>query len=138
MKPQIQHQPHRRPLLLIEDDAIDETAFRRAAQYAALAMPIICATSAEEALTRLGQAPRPSLIVLDLNLPGMDGITALERLLPFRIPIVVLTTSRDERDIARAYTAGVSGYFAKPLDNNDYLTVIAAIGRYWSLCEPAP
>lgn len=129
--------PHR-PWLLIEDDAVDEMAFRRAAARAGLTAPIISSASVEAALILLRQAPRPLLIILDLNLPGRGGLDALPELRLHHIPVVVLTTSQDERDIAQAHAAGIAGFFAKPLDRNQYQQTIAALVTYWGLSEDAP
>jgi len=128
----------KRPWLLIEDDGVDEQAFRRAVAQAGLTAPVVCATSTETALARLRETPRPLLIVLDLNLPGRGGLDALSELRVHQIPIVVLTTSCDERDIASAYAAGACGYFAKALDRTTYQDTVATMVRYWSISEDAP
>lgn len=128
----------KRPWLLVEDDSVDEQAFRRAASHAGLSAPILCATSAEAAVQRAQEIPRPLLIVLDLNLPGRGGLDALSDLRRFGIPVVVLTTSRDERDIAAAFSAGVAGFFAKPLDRVAYQDTVANMVRYWHRSEEAP
>lgn len=128
----------KRPWLLIEDDSVDEQAFRRAVAQAGLTAPVICATSTEAALTRLRENPRPLLIILDLNLPGRGGLDALGDFRAHQVPIVVLTTSRDERDIASAFAAGACGYFAKALDRDVYQDTVSAMVRYWSISEDAP
>lgn len=128
----------KRPWLLVEDDSVDEQAFRRAASHAGLGAPIICVTSAEDAVQRVQDLPRPLVIVLDLNLPGRGGLDAIPDLRRCGIPLVVLTTSRDERDIAAAFAAGVAGFFAKPLDRAAYQETVANLVRYWQLSEEAP
>ena len=128
-------------ILLVEDDEIDVLAFRRAA--ADLHWRIRTAASAEEALTllrsRTGRAP---LIVLDLNLPGLNGHDFLSRLRAEPtgrdLAVIVLTTSRDPRDIASAWAKHISGYFAKPLDPTDYREMVIAIDQYWSRSETPP
>ena len=128
-------------ILLIEDDDIDVLAFRRAAE--GFGWRIAVARSADEAIAQLsvGSGRRP-LIVLDLNLPGLDGHGFLARLRAdaslASIPVVVLTTSTDRRDITRAYGAQIVGYFAKPLDRGAFRAVVTAIHDYWSLAEPPP
>lgn len=130
--------PSRRPWLLIEDDEIDEIAFRRAAEQAGFSTPIICCASIETALARLNESPRPLVVLLDLNLPGRSGLDAMPDLRTHGIPIVILTTSRDERDRSRAYAAGAAGYFSKPLDRTAYQIAMTALIRYWDLAEDVP
>jgi CheY-like chemotaxis protein len=128
-------------ILLVEDDEVDVLAFRRAAE--GLGWRIRLAPGAEEALialrTRSGKAP---LVVLDLNLPGLDGHDFLARLRAEpggrNVPVIVLTTSRDPRDVAAAWAAHVAGYFAKPLDRSDYRNMVLAIDQYWSRSEAPP
>lgn len=127
-----------RPWLLIEDDQVDDLAFRRAAAQAGLTAPIITVASAEAALAQMGRSPRPRIIILDLNLPGRDGLDVLPELRTGGAPVVVLTTSRDERDRDRAHTGGAAGYFAKPLDRRAYQAVIDCLVRYWTLAEEPP
>lgn len=128
-------------ILLIEDDDIDVLAFRRAAE--GFGWRIAVARSADDALAQLALGTgRKPLIVLDLNLPGLDGHGFLARLRAdptlAALPVVVLTTSTDRRDIARAYGAQVAGYFAKPLDRGAFRAVVTAIHDYWSRAEPPP
>ncbi len=124
-----------RPWLLIEDDQVDDIAFRRAAAQAGLTAPIITATTAEAALVQMGRSPRPRIVILDLNLPGRAGLDILSELRAAGAPVVVLTTSRDERDRDRAHAGGAAGYFAKPLDRHAYQAVIDCLVRYWCLAE---
>jgi len=128
----------RRPWLLIEDDTIDDVAFRRAAKQAGLTAPIVTTPTIDTALVRLLQAPRPRLIILDLNLPGRGGLDALGDLRHHGIPIVILTTSRDERDVARAHASGIAGFFAKPLDRQAYQDTVTLLVQYWNRAEVAP
>lgn len=128
-------------ILLVEDDEVDVLAFRRAAE--GLGWRIRTLKSAEDALealrTRAGRSP---LVVLDLNLPGLDGHAFLDRLRADAagrlVPVIVLTTSRDPRDVGAAWGAHVAGYFAKPLDRADYRAMVVAIDQYWSRSEPPP
>ena len=80
-------------------------------------------------------APRPGLILLDLNMPRMDGREALEQIKVDpdlrRIPVVVLTTSRAEEDIYRSYDLGVSGYITKPVTFNGLVDAMRQLGDYW-------
>ncbi len=81
------------------------------------------------------QAPRPGLILLDLNMPRMDGREALEEIKANpnlrRIPVVVLTTSQAEEDIVKTYDLGVGGFITKPMTFDGLVKVVKSIGRYW-------
>jgi CheY-like chemotaxis protein len=80
-------------------------------------------------------APRPDLILLDLNMPRMDGrefLDAIKRDTVLKdIPVVVLTTSEVERDIAASYHLGAAGYITKPVDINQFMEAIRQLGEYW-------
>jgi CheY-like chemotaxis protein len=80
-------------------------------------------------------SPRPDLILLDLNLPKKDGREVLkeikEDVILRRIPVVILTTSRAENDILRAYDLHANAYITKPLDFNQFMTVVESIGNFW-------
>ena len=80
--------------------------------------------------------PRPALVVLDLNMPGKDGREALADMKADPalrgIPVVVLTTSRDEEDVARSYELGVSGFVHKPASYAALLEIVTVIGKYWT------
>jgi CheY-like chemotaxis protein len=82
-----------------------------------------------------GKAPRPGLILLDLNMPKKDGREALEEIKAhesFRhIPVVILTTSRDEADVLRSYNVGANSFIVKPVTFESLVEVIRLIGRYW-------
>ena len=84
---------------------------------------------------RFAQAPRPDLILLDLNLPRKDGREVLTELKGDpslkRIPVVVLTTSRAERDVLRAYDLNANCYITKPVDFNQFLEVVRSIEHFW-------
>jgi CheY-like chemotaxis protein len=105
-------------------------------------------TDGEEAiefLTRNGKyndAPRPDLILLDLNLPKMDGREVLEKIKADpdlkRIPVLVLSTSRSDRDVAGAYEHRANCYLAKPSELDEYLDVVRAIEAYWLSCVALP
>ncbi|MES2876856.1 MAG: response regulator [Pseudomonadota bacterium] len=84
---------------------------------------------------RFAAAPRPDLILLDLNMPRMDGrecLAALKKDESLRdIPVVILTTSEVERDVVASYNLGASGYIAKPVDIVQFITAIRHLGDYW-------
>jgi len=83
--------------------------------------------------------PRPGLILLDLNLPFMNGFEFMRALKADsdlrRIPVIVLTTSEQEADRDKAFALGAAGYIVKPLDFKQFVKVATAFDAYWSLCE---
>jgi CheY-like chemotaxis protein len=132
-----------RPLnvLLVEDNPGDVRLMREAFGNGSWKKKLDAVEDGEEALAYLrkqapyGAAPKPDLIFLDLNLPKKDGrevlfeIKADESLR--RIPVVVLTTSEAERDVARAYDLHANCYIKKPTDLDEYLEVIRACENFW-------
>ena len=122
------------PILLVEDSAEDVEATLRALRRAGLANPIHHCADGDEALDYLRHsgryadgrdAPVPGVILLDLNLPGTDGREVLEAVKRDSglkaIPVIVLTTSSDERDVQRCYEAGANSYVKKPVDFDGFL-----------------
>ncbi len=132
------------PILLVEDSPEDYETTVRAFQKARLCNPIFHCGDGDEALDFLyqrgaysdpAQAPRPSLILLDLNLPGTDGREVLDIIKQDQelkvIPVIVLTTSSDERDIQACYSAGANSYIAKPVDLEGFMSAIQELKDYW-------
>jgi CheY-like chemotaxis protein len=82
---------------------------------------------------------KPCIMLLDINLPKMNGLELLhamkdnERIK--RIPVVILTTSRDRHDRRESFNLGAAGYMIKPIDDDDFINLIDTIGRYWTLSE---
>lgn len=130
-----------RPLLLVEDDEIDVLTFQRSLKEIHLMNPVYVASDGEEALTILREPANtsPCLILLDLNMPRMTGLELLQILKQDtafkRIPVVVLTTSKDERDKIESFKLGVAGYMVKPVDYHQFVEVIRVIDQYWTLSE---
>lgn len=133
-----------RGILLIEDSPDDFEATARSFQKAGLANPLHWCSSGQEALDYLHQTGKykssagveqPALILLDLNMPGLDGRALLEIVKQDktlrRIPVVVLTTSSDARDIERCYELGASTYIQKPVDFDGLVEVAKVIRDYW-------
>jgi CheY-like chemotaxis protein len=84
---------------------------------------------------RFASAPRPSLVLLDLNMPRMNGLECLAQIkqdpMLRDIPVIILTTSDVERDIAASYNLGAAGFITKPVDMNQFIHTIGQIGHYW-------
>lgn len=132
------------PLLLVEDSPEDYEATVRALRKSNLRNPIFHCTDGDDALDYLyqreaykdpAQAPRPGIILLDLNLPGTDGREVLEDIKQDeslrKIPVIVLTTSSDERDIDACYAAGANSYIEKPVDLEGFVRAIQRCKAYW-------
>jgi len=130
-------------ILLADDDADDRTMVAEALEEALVKNPLVCVEDGVELLDYLfgtGQYeyPRPAppgLILLDLNMPRVDGREALARIKADpelrRIPIVILTTSRAEEDIFRTYDLGVNSFVTKPVTFTELVDVMALLGQYW-------
>jgi CheY-like chemotaxis protein len=132
------------PILLVEDSPEDFEATIRAFKKSGLKNPIIrCedGDSALEYLYRRGRwtdpekSPRPGVVLLDLNLPGTDGrevLTEIKKDEQLRhIPVIVLTTSNDRRDVEACYQAGANSYIQKPVDMDGFLKAIERLNGYW-------
>lgn len=130
-----------KPILLVEDDSVDAMTVRRALKELNRPNPLIHKTNGQEALEYLRDAgnERPYVILLDLNMPKMNGIEFLRIVkaddLLKSIPIVVLSTSNEECDIAESFKLNVTGYIVKQVDYKKFVETIRAIDRYWSLSE---
>ncbi|MFD2551145.1 response regulator [Bizionia sediminis] len=125
-------------VLLVEDDAIEIMKFRRVLEKLGLDHDITQCADGECALKFLKDAQvLPSIILLDLNMPRMDGLDFLKYLKDHSdykyIPTVILTTSNNKKDMLRCYQLGIAGYILKPLKYEDYENRIAAFFQYWSL-----
>jgi CheY-like chemotaxis protein len=131
-------------VLLVEDSPEDFEITLRGLQRTGLANPIHRCADGDEALDYLlhrglyahpDSAPRPGVILLDLNLPGTDGREVLSEIKANEelrtIPVVVLTTSSDERDIAACYEAGANSYVRKPVDLAGFMQAIQQLADFW-------
>ncbi len=125
-------------ILLVEDSSDDVLLTRKALLRARIANELHVASDGEQAMRFLRDehaGPRPDLVLLDLNLPGMDGREVLEEIKRDpalrQIPVVVLTTSAEERDVVRAYDAHVNAYVTKPLSFDDFIEAVRSIENFW-------
>lgn len=130
-----------RPILLVEDDRVDAKTVQRAFKDLRVTNRLDVVGNGEEALAFLRDAnnERPSLILLDLNMPKMNGIEFLRSAKQDdalkMIPVVVLTTSTAEQDVVDSYRLSVAGYMHKPVDYKQFVEVVRIIQFYWTVCE---
>lgn len=128
-------------ILLVEDDAVDVMNARRAFKKNNLTNPIYEARNGIEALQilRSGTLPRRHIVLLDLNMPKMNGLEFLRELRADpglqMTPVVVLTTSNGEKDKIEAYQLNVAGYLIKPVTFTSFVELMATLNKYWTLVE---
>jgi two-component system, response regulator len=131
-------------ILLAEDDPDDRLLTRRALEKSGLANTVDTVEDGEKLMKYLRHegeyadaeaAPRPGLILLDLNMPRMDGREALKKIKSDselrRIPVIVLTTSEAEQDILQSYDLGVNAFVTKPVTFDDLTNALQALGEFW-------
>lgn len=134
-------------VLLVEDDEVDIMNVKRAFKRNNITNPLFVANNGLEALEMLRkqddhQSLIPSgrrIILLDLNMPRMGGLEFLQELRADPqlrpIPVIVLTTSNQDRDLIEAYNLNVAGYILKPVTFTNFAEVMATLNKYWALCE---
>jgi hypothetical protein len=135
-----------RPILLIEDNPMDEDLTRRAFARRKVVNPIEVARDGEQALEYLDRwqagNPLPVVILLDINLPKVNGLEILRQFKASpsvqKVPIIVLTTSAEDRDIKVAYELGANSYIVKPVDFEKFLEVAGQIDLYWNMINIPP
>jgi two-component system, response regulator len=139
-------------ILLVEDNPSDVGLTRRALAKSHIANQVVVAEDGQDALDYLFGAGAyagrdvselPALVLLDLKLPRVDGLEALRQIRAnertSRLPVVILTTSREEQDVAQSYDLGANSYIRKPVDFTQFAEAIANVGLYWLvLNESAP
>ena len=131
-------------ILLIEDNPDDAELAIRALRKHKLANNLMHLKDGEEAVNFLfsGQSPIPKLILLDLKMPKIDGIEILKKLKsdPQKkvIPVVVLTSSKEEKDIVESYRLGVNAYIVKPVDFEKFVSAVTEIGLFWLVLNQPP
>jgi CheY-like chemotaxis protein len=130
-----------RPILLAEDDSVDAMTVKRAFSELKVNNELIRVTNGEEALEYLKTHAdkMPCVILLDLNMPRMNGIEFLKVAKADdelrQIPVVVLTTSKDDRDKVESFKFSVAGYIVKPVDYKKFVEAVKILNLYWTLSE---
>jgi CheY-like chemotaxis protein len=127
------------PILLVEDNPVDIDLTCRAFARDPLAGPVSVARDGETALDFMRRwdtgEPPPALILLDINLPGVNGFEVLRQLkrhpVHRSIPVVMLSSSAEQRDLLDAYSLGVNSFIVKPVDFDRFVEATGQIGRYW-------
>lgn len=127
-----------RAILLVEDNPDDERLTIRALKRGNIANDILVARNGEEALTMvLNVEVLPSVVLLDLKLPKIDGLEVLRRIRANErthlLPVVILTSSSEERDIVESYSLGANSYVRKPVEFDQFTEAVRQLGLYWAL-----
>ena len=138
-------------ILLVDDNAQDEELTIRALRKSNIMNKVVVARDGVEALDYLlsagGSAGRPphampQLVLLDLKLPRVDGLEVLRRLRAdprtHLLPVVILTSSKEERDLVSSYSLGANSYVRKPVDFAEFTEAIRQLGLYWLILNEAP
>lgn len=142
--------PETRPILLAEDSPFDAELLQAAFARTGVGARVVRVEDGVEALEYLRRTGRyaqrepvyPSVVILDLKMPRMDGVEALKAiradpLLKF-LPVVMLTSSREDRDLANCYRNGANAYVVKPVPYNEFLPAIKAISDFWGNVNVGP
>jgi len=130
-------------ILLVEDNPNDAELTQRAFRKSDVDVRLAIVRDGAEALDYLfGGKPRPKVVLLDLKLPKIDGIDVLRRIRAGErtrtIPVVVLTSSQEERDIVECYELGANSYVVKPVDFDRFYRTVSDIGAYWLVLNKLP
>jgi two-component system, response regulator len=132
-------------IMLVEDNPDDAELMLRALRKNQIHNEVYVVKNGAEALTRLRSEASvlPTLVVLDLNLPGIDGHEVLRQIRGHErtqlLPVIILTTSADKKDLLTSYRNGANSYVRKPVDSNLFDAAVRQISQYWlGLNEPPP
>ena len=129
------------PILLVEDDKVDAMTVKRALRETNIVNKLVIRENGVEALEHLQEKSntRPCIILLDLNMPKMNGVEFLEKIKSDKnlksIPVIVLTTSDELDDKKSAFEHSAAGYMLKPVDYNQFVDTMNSIKQYWVLSE---
>jgi two-component system, response regulator len=143
--------PEQRIILLVEDDADDEALTLRAFEKDNIANTVVVARDGVEACDYLfgtgryaGRDPndRPQIVILDLDLQKLNGFEVLAKLRADKrtstIPVIILTTSKEQSDVARGYDLGANSYIRKPVDFEQFIAAVRQLGLYWLVLNESP
>lgn len=137
-------------ILLVEDSAHDVELTLAALEENRLANEVVVARDGEEALDylhrrgifKLRSSGHPAVVLLDLKLPKIDGLEVLKRIKSDEelraIPVVMLTSSREEKDLVRSYNLGVNAYVVKPVDFHEFVDSLKELGLFWAVINQPP
>lgn len=137
-------------ILLVEDNPDDVELALHALKRNNILNPIVVARDGQEACDYLFHSGKyadseheaPALVLLDLKLPKVDGIEVLRKIKDSnalkKVPVVILTTSKEEKDLVESYNLGVNSYIRKPVDFDQFVETVRYIGYYWLLLNEAP
>ncbi|RAI58805.1 response regulator [Roseicella frigidaeris] len=140
-----------RPILLVEDSPNDIELTLLALERSRLANPVVVARDGVEALDILqrrgnlpseGEVQLPAVVLLDIKLPRVDGLEVLEQIRGDarirHVPVVMLTSSREEQDLVRSYGLGVNAFVVKPVGHREFFEAIRDIGAFWAVLNELP
>lgn len=126
------------PILLVEDDLVDVMTVKRAFRELEVVNELVTVSNGEEAIAYLQQPTQglPCVILLDINMPKMNGLECLDILkehsLFKNIPVIMLTSSKEQQDVDQSFIKGISGYILKPVDYDQFLASIQVLAPYWT------
>ncbi len=129
------------PILLVEDDAVDVMTVKRCFKQLQIPNPLLIGGNGEEAVQILSTSTQsqPCLILLDINMPKMNGLEFLHYVKSTpslrKIPVVILTSSKEEEDINRCFELGIAGYMVKPVEYQQFIETVSLLSAYWSKSE---
>lgn len=134
------------PILLVDDNPVDVDLTLRAFKRRKLVNEVLVARDGEEALAWIPRweslEQKPAVILLDLKMPRVDGLTVLRELkahpLLHMIPVVILTTSKEDKDISTAYALGANSYIVKPVEFEKFMDVAQQVELYWCVLNEKP
>ena len=141
---------HIRTILLVEDSMADAEMSLDALREANLANPVVHLEDGVECMDWLQctgawatrEPGNPAVVLLDIKMPRMDGLEVLTRMRADehlrRIPVVILSSSREESDLARSWDLGVNAYVIKPVDVDQFFTAVRTLGQFWAVLNQAP